>query len=352
MQKSIHLFERLPRIDASPAGADSLAADDGVVFPVRSKPLVGLIRNRRSYHNGDERNQRGAVPASATEDVIVRSPGLRSELTEILAEFAALRVDCVAIDGGDGTVRDVLSCGAAIFGESWPTVIILPHGKTNALALDLGIPTDWTLEEALAAIHNGNIKRRQPLVMTQWDNAEAQVRGFIMGAGVFNHCIALGQRSHDLGAFNAAVVGVTTGWSVLQAIFGGKGNVWRRGTRMRVRSADGSEVEHLGGLPANERYLLFASTLENFPAGLNPFRGISNPLRVAMLDNPGRGLLLRIAGLMRGTASAATKRRGAHAFGSEGLELDLSESFILDGEAFPAGQYRLSVGAKLRFVVP
>lgn len=269
-------------------------------------------------------------------------------MAEILADFAARRVDCIAIDGGDGTVRDVLSCGAGIFGESWPMLVILPHGKTNALALDLGIPTDWTLEDALAAIRNGGIVRRQPLVITQRDNAEAQVRGFIMGAGVFVRCIALGQRSHDLGAFNAAVVGMTTMWSLLQAFFGGRTNPWRRGTHMRVRGEDGGEIEHLGGLPADQRYLLFASTLEKFPAGLKPFRGLTDTLRVALLDNPKRGLLLRFGALIRGTASAATMRRGAHVFDGEGMELDLADSFILDGEAFPAGHYRLNAGAKLR----
>ncbi|WP_340588296.1 acylglycerol kinase family protein [Erythrobacter alti] len=352
MQHSIHLFERLPQIEARPA-----TVNDGAFPPVRSKPLVGLIRNGRSYHNGggspvEGPSHNAAVSHGALGEVIVTAPQERSDLVEILADFAARRVDCIAIDGGDGTVRDVLSCGAGIFGESWPTLIVLPHGKTNALALDLGIPVDWTLEQALAAIQNGKIERRQPLVITQKDNSGAQVRGFIMGAGIFNRCIALGQRSHDFGAFNAAVVGLTTAWSVLQAFFGSGNNPWRRGTRMRLRTGEGKEVEHLGGLPADERYLLFASTLKKFPAGLNPFRGLDKTVRVALLDNPGRGLLLRIGALMRGTASAATRRRGGHVFDGEALDLELSGRFILDGESFPAGHYRLNAGAKLRFVVP
>ena len=347
MHQSIHLFERLPQIDARPA-----AANEGALSPVRSKPLVGLIRNSRSYHNGRGQNERGAVPSSEAEDVLVRVPERRSELIDILADFAARKVDFIAIDGGDGTVRDVLSCGAGFFGDSWPTIILLPHGKTNALALDLGLPTDWTLEKALAAIGNGNIERRQPLVITERDNDEAQVHGFIMGAGFFNRCIALGQRSHDLGAFNAAVVGVTTGWSLLQAFFGSKKNPWRRGTEMRVRDSDGNELEHFGGLPANERYMLFASTLERFPAGLTPFRGITATPRMAIIDNPNRGLLLRSLAFLRGTASAATYKRGGHISAGDGMEVDLSESFILDGEAFPAGNYRLSAGTKLSFVVP
>ena len=38
--------------------------------------------------------------------------------------------------------------------------------------------------------------------------------------------------------------------------------------------------------------------------------------------------------------------------GSDALRVDLGDRFILDGEAFPAGRYQLSLGPKLRFVVP
>lgn len=342
MQRSIHLFERLPQIEARPA-----AVQDHALAAVRSNPLVGLIRNARSHRNAGGGN--GGIEPTG---VIVTAPRRRDELHGILAGFAARGVDCIAIDGGDGTVRDVLTCGAGVFGDSWPALIVLPNGKTNALALDLGIPVGWTLDEALEAMRLGHVVRRQPLVIAESGNPEAQVRGFIMGAGVFNRAIALGQRSHDLGAFNAAAVGVTLAWSVVQALFGGRNNVWRRGTPMRLRDSDGVELPHHGGLPANERYLMVASTLENFPVGIDPFRGVTKSLRVGVLDNPRRSLLLRIGALARGTASEATLRRGAHALGMDALEADLSDSFILDGEAFPAGRYRLSAGAKLRFVVP
>ena len=63
-------------------------------------------------------------------------------------------------------------------------------------------------------------------------------------------------------------------------------------------------------------------------------------------------MLLRLGALARGTGSARTLARGGHLIGAEAITLDLGECFILDGEAFPAGEYRLSAGAPLRFVVP
>jgi hypothetical protein len=46
------------------------------------------------------------------------------------------------------------------------------------------------------------------------------------------------------------------------------------------------------------------------------------------------------------------RRFGYHVIEADSLQIDLAERFILDGEAFPAGRYRLSLGPKLRFVVP
>ena len=342
MHGSIHLFDRLPQVSAMPR-----PANDHVLSTVRTRPLVGLIRNARSHRN-EGRLDADALP----ENVLLATPGRRSELLGVLADFAAKRVDYIAIDGGDGTVRDVLTCGAGVFGESWPMLIVLPGGKTNALALDLGIPTDWSLDDALTAVQRGGIVRRQPLVVAQRDNECAQVRGFVMGAGVFNQVIALGQRSHDLGAFNQTVVAITTVWSALQAMLGLPGNKWRTGTPMRIRRADGSELPHRGGLPQDERYMLFASTLQAFPAGLDPFRDVETPLQVAVIDNPGRRLLLSLPSIFRGTSGAGTRRRGYHVFGDSAVDIDIGDAFILDGEAFPAGEYRLSAGPKLRFVVP
>lgn len=343
MHGTIHLFERLPRIDeAAIIGSVPIAH-----APVRATPLVGLIQNPRSHGN----EAHGPAPARGP-NVLARTPRRRADLADVLTEFAKARVDYVAIDGGDGTVRDVLTCGAGVFGETWPALIVLPTGKTNALAHDLGVPRDWSLDHALAAAKRGKIARRHTLVVSQRDDARNQVRGFVLGAGAFTRAIALGQKSHKLGAFDNAVVVLTAAWSVVQALLGSEGNAWRRGTHMRVGGPDGEELPHRGGLPANERYLLFASTLERFPTGLNPFRGLREGMRLAVLDNSKRGLLFRLGAIFRGTASARTKARGHHAFAADAVDFDIGEEFILDGEAFPAGQYRLSAGSRLRFVVP
>lgn len=342
MHRAIHLFDRLPQVDVTDKQAPARP-----LAPARGEPLVGLIRNPHSHGNSGSKARVGDVPG-----VIAAAPGKRSELPKILADFAAEGVDYIAIDGGDGTVRDVLTCGASTFGECWPILILLPSGKTNALAHDLAIPESWTLADALDCIRQGKMVDRKPIVVAQRDNPNAQVRGFVLGAGAYTSAISLGQDAHNFGAFNAAAVGVTAVWSGLQALFGGKNNPWRRGTRMRLRKSDGWEIEHAGGGAFAERYFMFASTLRQFPAGLRPFRDLDGDIRMAVFDNSRRSLLLRLPIIFRGKVGEGTRRRGFHTHGLDAFDFDIADRFILDGEAFPPGHYSVSAGPRLRFVVP
>ena len=346
MHGAIHAFDRLPSV-----GAAIRPVRRRVSEPVRPHPLIGLIRNPRSHRNGGDPSLANAALAAAP-NVIMRSPARRSELAGILQHFERERVDYIAIDGGDGTVRDVLTCGAGVFGESWPALIVLPNGKTNALAHDLGIPAGWTLDQALQALRAGRTATRRPLVVIQRDSQDARISGFVLGGGAFTTAIGLGQDAHQLGAFNAAVVGLTAAWSALQAIFGRNDNRWRQGTAMRLRDGEGTDLPHRGDTPLDERYVLFASTLRTFPAGLRPFGDQHGHLRLAVMDNASRALLLRLPLIFMGKAGNRLARLGYHVLGSERIDLDIGDRFILDGEAFPAGSYRLEPGSNLRFVVP
>ena len=341
MHGTVHLFDRLPQV------ARPVAPLGGATAPVRQAPLVGVIRNLRSH--------RQAAPVaewSGRASLLVETPEERSELDDVLSRFAERRVDYIVVVGGDGTVRDVLTCGAGYFGDSWPPIIIVPSGKTNALAVDLGLPTKWTLEEALEAVAAGRIEQRQPLVVSQRDNPDARVQGFVFGAGAYASAIQLGQRAHDKGAFNNLAVGVTAIWAFLQTLFGSASNVWRRGTPMRVLDEHGRDVPHAGFGRPDERHMIFASTLDQFPAGMRPFGEDGDGLRAVVIDSTHRGLLVRLPLVFRGIVSEKMRRFGYHVMSAEGLQIDISERFILDGEAFPGGRYRLSLGPKLRFVVP
>jgi hypothetical protein len=338
MNHPITTFDSLPQAVRVPAPLRSVSRAEP-----RAVPLVGVIRNPRSYRN------KGLVPEQATRaEVITETTDKRKELFEVLARFASEGIDYLAIDGGDGTVRDVLTWGAAAFGDDWPPLIVLPKGKTNALAADLGLPPQWDLDRALERAEAGSFAHRRTLVVAEDGDPQARVQGFMLGAGVFTRSIALGQSAHRWGAFNALAVVVTTFWTLAQAFFAGAGNPWRQPTGLCLTDEGGAPLA--GG--ADQRYVLLASTLENFPMGLKPFGAMRKGLKLAILDRPWRKSLLRVPAVAFGRQPRRPERLGYHWLALDSYVMTLEDRFILDGEAFPPGAYRVSQGPELRFVVP
>lgn len=336
MSSGIKTFDRLPRPMHGPVARPPMPK------VARDRPLVGVIRNVRSHRNSGR--EQGAVPDA---EILLETPQKRRELSDALRRLARKGIDYLAISGGDGTVRDVLTNGAEIFGDDWPPLIVLPKGKTNALAGDLGAPADWRLVDAMAAARSGRMVERCPIIVTEAEDALATVWGFMLGAGVFHKTIALGQDAHRFGAFNAMAVGVATVWSLAQAFFAGSANSWRQRSLMRLTDGDGQS------LPGpDQRYFMIASTLENFALGLKPFGALREGLKLAALDTPSRRSLLWIPLVAIGKQPRPPERRGYHWDSLERFGMTLDGPFILDGEAFPPGDYHVTQGRPLRFIVP
>lgn len=329
----------------TPADAKPSAPE---VRPAAAGPSVGVIYNPRSH-----RNQGQDLNLGVKANIFVAQPPDTARLKEELARFAARGIDYLVINGGDGTVRDVLTAGQSVFGEAWPDVAVLPKGKTNALNVDLGAPHAWTIGAAIAAYASGRRVIRRPLRVEPLDRDAPAMLGFIFGAGAFTLGIRAGQDAHRLGAFDSLAVGVTTAWGIAQVLLGSDRNRWRRGVEMELKiGADGRELPHVPfGDPARRHFVL-ASTLERFPAGLNPFGEQREGLKMVVLDHPRRNLLLTMPALLRGHESSRLREQGFHRLSADTIEIAVGDEIILDGEAFPAGRYRLTSGPELRFVVP
>jgi len=328
-------------------------------------PLVGLIRNPLSHRNAARSGRPESMPG-----LIVRVPRSHEELREALAELAARRVEYLAVEGGDGTMRDVLSCGADIFGESWPAVIVLPRGKTNALAVDIGLPRDWSLARGLEAAREGEQVIRRPLRIVAQDAAQSAgptpqdtalrnalrdcIQGFFLGAGAFTRGTHEGQAVHRLALFDSLAVAVIVLWSVLQIVFGGTANRWRRTTPMQLRHLpDGTDLPHGGIGNPDERFLMVATAYRRFPLGARPFGRNPGPgLKLGLIDWPRRWLLALLPLIVFGFHPHALARFGMHRLRAEAIEMEIGDSFIVDGETFPPGRYLLSEGPPMRFVVP
>jgi hypothetical protein len=347
MATPIYEFAQIPRADP----AASRRARTRRVRDVGQAPTVGVIYNPRSHRNLGADFDCGLCP-----HVHIAQPRARAQLPEALAEFVAKDIDLLVINGGDGTVRDVLTCGQAIFGDDWPAIAVLPKGKTNALTVDLGIPEDWSLQDAIDALDHGTRVRRRPMTVSARDKSGSNgssVAGFILGAGAFSKATQAGQSAHRLGAFDSMVVAVTALWALMQSLFASRANPWRKGARMRIGlGASDVEMAHSGRGDPTRRQLLFASTLERLPAGILPFGALKNGLKLVAVDQISRRTTALVPLVVMGKLLRGLRERGIHQLTASQFTLSIDDQFILDGEAFPAGDYVIEQGPELAFLAP
>lgn len=301
---------------------------------------AGVIHNPKSRHN------RGAEPPRAPDGVLIEAPRGRKALDETLARFAAADLDLLVVDGGDGTVREVLTRAPAHFKSGLPRFAVRPSGKTNALAFDLDAPRAWSLEAILESAKRGRLRSRRPLEVTRIGESTPLVCGFIFGAGAFVRATDLAQRTHRMGAFEGLAIGLTLGGAVFRTLFGGPFSGWRAGEPMRLRFED--EPAHAGDI-----FLFLASTLERLPLGVHPF-GPPAPgaLRSLAVEAPPKRLVRVLPQVLAGVDDPALEASGYHRRAVERLDLQLTTSFVLDGETFPGGELSLRMGAPLEFVTP
>ena len=310
-----------------------------IVTPADAEWRIGVIHNARARLNA----VRHLPPeVDGCEHV---TPQSHDELEEALARFAATGINALVIDGGDGTVRDIISAAARHFTGVFPRMAIIPSGKTNALALDLGIPQHWTVADAVEAIQLGGVKERAPIEISRPGDRDASLRGFIFGAGAFVRATGLAQTTHRFGAFNGLAVALSIIGAVGQTVFGGRDNSWRQGERMRVAVAGDEVVDRA-------QYMLLGSTLAHMPLGIKPFGRLRGGLKLLRIDAQPKRILAALPSILRGQYDAWLGDLGYHRTDAERIDLTLASGFILDGETFAGGNLTLRQGAPMRFVVP
>jgi len=302
---------------------------------------VGIVFNQRAHGNVS----RGDTSPAGSADLDWASPGTQAELSATLKRFAERQIDVLIVDGGDGTIRDVLTAAKAHFHGRLPTVAVVPSGKTNALAIDLGISRDWSLRDALQLVGAGRIEQRTPVEIHRVGSAEPALCGFLFGAGAFVRATALAQRAHRLGAFHGVAVGLSLAGAIAQTIFGGRNNPWRQGDAMRVELSDGRCFDEAF-------YLLLGTTLDRLPLGLKPFGRARSGFKLLAVDAPPRRILSSLPALLTGSEAPWLDARGYHHGDVDSFRISLEGGFILDGETYEGGDFIIRRGAAMNFLVP
>jgi hypothetical protein len=223
----------------------------------------------------------------------------------------------------------------------------LPSGKTNVLALDLGIRPGWTLDATLARITRGplNLKTRRPLALGWAGDEQADLAGFIFGLGAFVRATQMSQSVHRMGAFHSLAVALTVVGAAFGALFGQDGDGWRQGVRASL-SIDGRETT------LAPRFVVLATSLKRLPLGLRPFGPPQDGMKVLDVAAPPRRLALALPAVLMGRAETWLRRQGYRRSLAERVVVSSPAPVVVDGEVFPGGEIAIGLGAPVRFLVP
>jgi hypothetical protein len=301
---------------------------------------AGVIINGQSHRN------RGAGARPPIPDGVATAyPVTLDDLDQAVAGFARLGIEILVIDGGDGTIRDVLTAAARHFPAGLPAMAVLPSGKTNALAIDLGVPRGWDLDSALRCAAEGHMRLRSSLQIWRPGASFPELCGFLFGTAAFVRATQTAQRAHRLGAFDALGVGVALATSALQTLFGGPRDGWRAGEFTGL-SVNGGPME------ARARFTVMASTLKRLPLGLMPFGPPREGMKLLSADAPPVNLSTALPRILSGRDTGWLAAAGYHLTDVEAIGLSHAAQFVLDGDIYPGGDFQVRRGPELAFAAP
>jgi hypothetical protein len=340
----------LPQRSATPR------PDTGAFVRLKRRPeptKLGVIYNPRATANV------GRDPLRAIGTPCV-APTTHGELVEALRDFADREVDTIVVSGGDGTVRDVLSAlPAAYVGMHEPSIALLPAGRTDLIAADVGAkPREDELARLLAGSRDGTLRTHlRPVFriddMVAPDGELRSVRGLLFGALAFEVATRIGQGEiHATGASHGKAVSMTVLRVLENLLLRGDPDALRRGRPVGMR-VDGRADE--AGLDAKRALLLVSGLRGDIVVDRSPFWGpaLDHELRYLDVRAPARGVVRAFSALMMRRPWLAGD--SWHSGAASTIELDLDTPIVVDGEIFnplPGRPVRLVSDGPTRFVAP
>jgi hypothetical protein len=315
---------------------------------------VGVIGNPRSRHN-----RTGAFDEAMAEfrDLPHAQPRTPEELTDTLADFCRREVRVIAVSGGDGTLREVLTALPRAYGGEQPDIALLPAGKINLAARVVsrigGRIGDGRagLRRLLDAARSRTLSRVEwPVLDIAWRDApERRVRGFLFGAAGFAAGTRLAySHVHKAGFNDATAVALSIAGTMGSVLFGRRRRALLAGEEMRV-GVNGAMAR--GG----RHFLTMAITLDRLVLDLTPFWGEgSGPIRWLDIPAPPKRLMAAVLPTLRGRPRPWMIEAGYASGRAHELAVELAHPFVVDGELFEPGPggILLSADRRIGFVEP
>jgi len=312
---------------------------------------VGLIINPYSRHNRAGAFRRAVM---AEGDALPwAEPRTTDDLAEALAAFRRQGVRVVAVSGGDGTLREVLTALPAAYGDDTPDIALMPAGKTNLAARVVGSTRRDLrgLRRLGDAARDGTLTRTTwPLLEVTWANQpERCLRGFLFGTGAFTEGTRIAARHiQGAGVHNALSVALSIAATAGATLFGRRRRALLAGMDMRV-TVDDTPAR------AGRHFVTLATTLDRLVLGLTPFWGDGpRPLRWLDVPAPPARLLAALIPTLRGRPRPWMLGAGYASGRADRLHLETGQPFVVDGEVFEPGPGGIVVSttSPVGFVAP
>jgi len=302
------------------------------------RPRIALLSNPKSTGNINQLPRIRAF-CDAHPELFHYEVERAGQIGEAMATIARVNPKLLVINGGDGTVQAALTelHNGGHFALGAPPVAVLPSGKTNLIALDLGAPGDpvtalGRLVELAQSDLAPHIVERELIALTGGEGGAAPVIGmFLGGAGLADIMVYCRERIYPLGLPNSLSHIITAIAVVLRQVVG---------LRLSFLPPEPSPLsvsvrreDEIRGRFA----FLFVTTLEKLLlSGVIGGEGKGRLKFVAVEQRPLSMLRAFFASL--GGKLGRTKLAGVHVEEADEISIEGESSHvILDGETFRAG---------------
>ncbi len=334
-----------------PAAPSQRAAPDRRL--VRSRPRVALLSNPKSTGNLAQLSRIRAYCAEHP-DIFHYEVEHVDQIGAALKSIARVRPKMLVVNGGDGTVQATLTeiHNGRHFGDSPPPMAVIPSGKTNLIALDLGVHGDPIAAlERLVGLAQGNLDEHlvaRELIALRRGGSERPVIGmFLGGAGLADTMLYCRNKIYPLGLPNAVSHALTALALIFRMLSGIRAS-FLPPKAMPLQVSTGSTHSLTGRFT-----LLVVTTLEKLLLSSEIQSSGRGPLKLLAIEERPASLFRAIVASFGGNLGRQPLR-GVHLEETDEIRIEGEHSnLILDGEMFHAEigmPIRLNPAQPLSFV--
>ena len=303
-----------------------------------SRPRIALLSNPKSTGNLAQLPRIREYCADHP-DIFHYEVEHADQIGHAMEIIARVRPKVLAINGGDGTVQAALTelhNGGHFEGEP-PPVAVLPSGKTNLIAIDLGAKGDPIASlERLIEVAQGDlapyIVARELIALRRGEGEDQPVIGmFLGGAGLAETMLYCRDKIYPLGLPNG-IAHVITAVAFLAKLFLRAKASFLPPDPMPLNVSMREEGDLLSG-----RFSLFAvTTLEKLLLSFELGEKREGTLKLLAIEERPSSLIGALAASIGGRLGHA-QVRGVHFEEADRITIESERSdVILDGETFRA----------------